>query len=116
MNCFCIEWPSAKLSAVNASAGRVLTYLASQLPYTYVNLVSFVSHVYLFVLATWFGFMLSSGLNQLAVEGRGTTRLARPRLHWSPYDPVRVVNAVPCLLYTSPSPRDGLLTRMPSSA
>ena len=86
---------SAKLSAVNASAGRVLTYLASQLPYTYVNLVSFVSHVYLFVLATWFGFMLSSGLNQLAVEGRGTTRLARPRLHWSPYDPVRVVNAVP---------------------
>ena len=24
--------------------------------------------------------------------------------------------AVPCLLYTSPSPRDGLLSRMPSSA
>ena len=23
---------------------------------------------------------------------------------------------VPCLLYTSPSPRDGLLSRMPSSA
>ena len=27
-----------------------------------------------------------------------------------------VVNAPPCLLYTSPSPRDGLLSRMPSSA
>src|SRR5665647_821230 len=26
------------------------------------------------------------------------------------------VRAVPCLLYTSPSPRDGLLSRMPSSA
>ena len=25
-------------------------------------------------------------------------------------------NAKPCLLYTSPSPRDGLLSRMPSSA
>ena len=25
-------------------------------------------------------------------------------------------NATPCLLYTSPSPRDGLLSRMPSSA
>ena len=25
-------------------------------------------------------------------------------------------NAVDCLLYTSPSPRDGLLSRMPSSA
>ena len=26
------------------------------------------------------------------------------------------VAAAPCLLYTSPSPRDGLLSRMPSSA
>ena len=25
-------------------------------------------------------------------------------------------SSVPCLLYTSPSPRDGLLSRMPSSA
>mgnify|MGYP003373216982 CR=1 FL=1 len=30
--------------------------------------------------------------------------------------PQRVVPAVTCLLYTSPSPRDGLLSRMPSSA
>ena len=27
-----------------------------------------------------------------------------------------VKKAIPCLLYTSPSPRDGLLSRMPSSA
>ena len=26
------------------------------------------------------------------------------------------IRIVPCLLYTSPSPRDGLLSRMPSSA
>ena len=26
------------------------------------------------------------------------------------------VNSITCLLYTSPSPRDGLLSRMPSSA
>ena len=26
------------------------------------------------------------------------------------------INGVDCLLYTSPSPRDGLLSRMPSSA
>ena len=31
-----------------------------------------------------------------------------------PTDPFAVVNH--CLLYTSPSPRDGLLSRMPSSA
>ena len=28
----------------------------------------------------------------------------------------RTVDKSPCLLYTSPSPRDGLLSRMPSSA
>ena len=27
-----------------------------------------------------------------------------------------ILNAYSCLLYTSPSPRDGLLSRMPSSA
>ena len=30
--------------------------------------------------------------------------------------PEEVVDAYICLLYTSPSPRDGLLSRMPSSA
>ena len=30
--------------------------------------------------------------------------------------PIRKLKAVTCLLYTSPSPRDGLLSRMPSSA
>ena len=28
----------------------------------------------------------------------------------------QAVTGTPCLLYTSPSPRDGLLSRMPSSA
>ena len=28
----------------------------------------------------------------------------------------RIMNCISCLLYTSPSPRDGLLSRMPSSA
>ena len=31
-------------------------------------------------------------------------------------DPQGLMHARPCLLYTSPSPRDGLLSRMPSSA
>ena len=31
-------------------------------------------------------------------------------------DPVGVIDDLVCLLYTSPSPRDGLLSRMPSSA
>ena len=33
------------------------------------------------------------------------------RLGWGEVAPL-----MPCLLYTSPSPRDGLLSRMPSSA
>ena len=32
------------------------------------------------------------------------------------YDPILVETSHICLLYTSPSPRDGLLSRMPSSA
>ena len=58
----------AKLADARQAAGRVSTYLASQLPYTYVNLVSLVVHVYLFVLATWFGFILHSGLNAAKTE------------------------------------------------
>ena len=34
-----------------------------------------------------------------------------------PYDSApKLVESMNCLLYTSPSPRDGLLSRMPSSA
>ena len=32
------------------------------------------------------------------------------------YNPGYCAQFYPCLLYTSPSPRDGLLSRMPSSA
>ena len=31
-------------------------------------------------------------------------------------NPTTIIGVAPCLLYTSPSPRDGLLSRMPSSA
>ena len=34
---------------------------------------------------------------------------------WKTFDELKEVNTA-CLLYTSPSPRDGLLSRMPSSA
>ena len=34
----------------------------------------------------------------------------------SPYFVIFIDHFSPCLLYTSPSPRDGLLSRMPSSA
>ena len=36
---------------------------------------------------------------------------------WQPIkDTPKFWHTMPCLLYTSPSPRDGLLSRMPSSA
>ena len=60
----------AKLADARQAAGRVSTYLMSQLPYTYVNLVSLVVHVYLFVLAAWFGFILHSGLNAVEMSIR----------------------------------------------
>ena len=46
------------------------------------------------------------------LRGRRTTSCGRPVLLQLP----REGSLQPCLLYTSPSPRDGLLSRMPSSA
>ena len=51
----------------------------------------------------------------------GPSRILHPDLHWLDV-PQRVIFKLcmtvykRCLLYTSPSPRDGLLSRMPSSA
>ena len=48
-------------------------------------------------------------IDKLALE-KGVTVLG------TGVNPGFVMDALPCLLYTSPSPRDGLLSRMPSSA
>ena len=54
-----------------------------------------------------------TSLMQPAIDGgrnaTGADRLSGTYLHQS-------TTGAPCLLYTSPSPRDGLLSRMPSSA
>ena len=64
-----------------------------------------------------------SGINWIFVAGLGLVVLAfvivvlQPRAYLPGEDPVFTPDALkPCLLYTSPSPRDGLLSRMPSSA
>src|SRR5680860_1591419 len=51
----------------------------------------------------------------LAVEGELTTRLVARAAHTTASTASPAQHMV-CLLYTSPSPRDGLLSRMPSSA
>ena len=54
-----------------------------------------------------------STLTEILPEAYATVREASVRvLGMRPYD----VQLIGCLLYTSPSPRDGLLSRMPSSA
>ena len=50
-----------------------------------------------------------------ALQPEAAARVAR-HLAAQPRAKVRNVSAWICLLYTSPSPRDGLLSRMPSSA
>ena len=43
-------------------------------------------------------------------------RVGEPVLTWNQLKALMDTQYYPCLLYTSPSPRDGLLSRMPSSA
>ena len=67
---------------------------------------------------------LRSSVQALNCEDRATVMLADSgsaiTLHHSIdlvfLDPPFASHLLPCLLYTSPSPRDGLLSRMPSSA
>ena len=52
----------------------------------------------------------AAGLQRLGLQPGDTIAIVgsnRPKLYWT---------IMACLLYTSPSPRDGLLSRMPSSA
>ena len=60
-----------------------------------------------------FAWALLAGVVALGVAGCGTLKEARLA-----QDPQRTPlgERTSCLLYTSPSPRDGLLSRMPSSA
>jgi len=52
------------LLEIRNAGGRIFTMMNSQLPYTYVHLVTFVCHIYLWVLASYFGFILHSGIPQ----------------------------------------------------
>ena len=65
--------------------------------------------------------------HKLFVDGDGEGHLDLPRIQqggmgggffamWIPGEQELDANYKACLLYTSPSPRDGLLSRMPSSA
>ena len=89
-------------------------------------------HLSLFELYTAFrSERLSAGdLTEQAIEQHRTTLGAYK--YWQPQDARNAaaradtsfsagedhgpLQGIPCLLYTSPSPRDGLLSRMPSSA
>ena len=55
------------------------------------------------------GRAISHSLNDLGFNEVGEVRVGKQIL-------LEIDEADPCLLYTSPSPRDGLLARMPSSA
>jgi hypothetical protein len=53
------------LMEIRNAGGRIFTMMGSQLPYTYVHLVSFVCHVFLWILASYFGFVLHAGIPQV---------------------------------------------------
>ena len=68
-------------------------------------------------LRVWSGIAISTSLIGLAIIPNPPPEARRPqqRVAWS-FLKHRTFYIYACLLYTSPSPRDGLLSRMPSSA
>ena len=75
--------------------------------------------------------LTEAGFRTIAIDRLGYGRSSKPDIHYNLHIPARntkalldhlgieraaVVGHSICLLYTSPSPRDGLLSRMPSSA
>ena len=55
----------------------------------------------------------NEGYISAALLARFSANATFPRL---PFEPISKEEYISCLLYTSPSPRDTLLSRMPSSA
>ena len=56
-------WPLMlnKVNTISESGSSIINTINSQMPYPYVHLVSFVVHVYLIILSTWFGCFLHTG-------------------------------------------------------
>ena len=60
--------------------------------------------------------MLVSQGHTVLLHGRNPEKLAKVEQELAAMPDGGQVESYVCLLYTSPSPRDGLLSRMPSSA
>ena len=63
--------------------------------------------------------LLTHGIKdpELLIRTSGEKRISNFLLWQLAYSEIYITDVLwPCLLYTSPSPRDGLLSRMPSSA
>ena len=61
------------------------------------------------------GIGLSGQMHGLVMLDKDNT-VIRPSIIWCDQRTGKECQEITCLLYTSPSPRDGLLSRMPSSA
>ncbi|GMH38667.1 hypothetical protein BSKO_06551 [Bryopsis sp. KO-2023] len=53
----------SKISNIVEASAHIFTNISSQMPYPYVHLVSFVVHMYLVALATWYGCFLNVGID-----------------------------------------------------
>ena len=59
---------------------------------------------------------MEMGLSNLGTDERKTRTGYKDQMKKKAFDLIAHAASNLCLLYTSPSPRDGLLSRMPSSA
>ena len=75
--------------------------------------MKYITFAFSYILNVSYGF---KPFNKVVVGSDVSSKLSSIVFAKKGYNVCNVIQRKTCLLYTSPSPRDGLLSRMPSSA
>ena len=112
-------WISALTTLLCVVIGVPEAYILSRMgtPWRSIFLILILTPLLISVVVRAFGWSLLLGADGLVNQTLQAFGGSPMKLLYTPFAVViALVHVMLCLLYTSPSPRDGLLSRMPSSA
>ena len=112
------QMPSPAIIASDAtvSPGQAVDIVFSSDNDEFWNIVTFNGTITWDPLVCSYSGLVSSQLFQMNASNFDTSQISNGILTWNWMHLITIGQSIPCLLYTSPSPRDATLSRMPSSA